>query len=133
MKDPNLYVQERLSYVFALFRRLGVARQVLRTLKQEKLKLPVRIWGGAGKGQLGWKEPRFGGLMRLLGNPAYAGECVARPRLRSPALLDMYSETHGNLPNMQTRPSWPRAHQAEPAISATNQRNVTIRSALWAA
>jgi len=101
MKDSNLHVQERLSYVFALFQRLGVARQVLRTLKEEKLKLPVRIWGGPGKGQREWKEPQFGALMRLLGNPAYAGAYVygqwgyegternpktgkARPRYRAP-------------------------------------------------
>src|SRR5215469_9882758 len=32
LKDPNRHVQDRLDYIFALFRRMGVARQVLVTL-----------------------------------------------------------------------------------------------------
>jgi DNA invertase Pin-like site-specific DNA recombinase len=76
VKDPNLQVQERLAYVFALFRQLGVARQVLLRLKEQKLKLPVRTWSGPGRGQLEWKVPSFGALMRLLRNPAYAGAYV---------------------------------------------------------
>ncbi len=76
LKDPDLQVQDRLAYVFALFRRLGVALQVLRSLKKEQLKLPVRVWGGPDRGQLLWKEPSYGILMRLLRNPAYAGVYV---------------------------------------------------------
>ena len=45
-------------------------------LKEEQLKLPVRIWGGPGRGQLLWKEPSYGIVMRLLRNPAYAGVYV---------------------------------------------------------
>ncbi len=76
VKDPNLHVQERLDYVFALFRQLRVARHVLLRLKEQKLKLPVRTWSGPGKGQLEWKVPSFGALMRVLRNPAYAGAYV---------------------------------------------------------
>jgi len=76
VKDPDGQIQTRLAYVFTLFRRLGVARQVLRTLRVEQLKLPVRIWGGPGRGQLLWKEASYGIVMRLLRNPAYAGAYV---------------------------------------------------------
>ena len=76
VKDPNLQVQERLSYVFALFRQLGVARRVVCALREAKLKLPVRIWGGPGKGLLDWKEPSLGAVMRVLRNPFYAGAYV---------------------------------------------------------
>ncbi len=73
VKDPNLQVQERLDYVFSLFRQLGVARRVLIRLKGENLTLPVRTWSGPGKGQLQWKVPSFGALMRLLGIPSQSG------------------------------------------------------------
>lgn len=76
VKDPDRQVQDRLAYVFTLFHRLGVARQVVRVLKEEQLKLPVREWGGPGRGQLRWKEPSYGIVMRLLRNPAYAGVYV---------------------------------------------------------
>lgn len=73
MKDPNLQVQERLSSIFALFRELGVARRVVQRLRAQQLKLPVGTGSGPGKGQLDWKAPDFGALMRVLHNPAYAG------------------------------------------------------------
>ncbi len=76
VKDPDRQVQERLAYVFTLFRRLGVARQVVGVLKAEQLKLPVRVWGGPDRGQLLWKAPSYGIVMRLLRNPAYAGVYV---------------------------------------------------------
>ena len=75
-KDPDQHVQERLSYIFHLFRVCGVARQVLCSLRQEQFQLPARIWGGPCNGQLDWKQPTFGALMRLLKNPAYAGAYV---------------------------------------------------------
>ena len=76
IKDPDRQVQDRLSYGFALFRRLQVARQVLVSLQREQLKLPVRIWGGPRHGQLQWKEPTYGMIVRLLRNPTYAGAYV---------------------------------------------------------
>jgi len=76
VKDPDRQVQERLAYVFALFRRLGVARQVVRVLSEEQLKLPVRVCGGPERGKLLWKAPSYGIVMRLLRNPAYAGVYV---------------------------------------------------------
>lgn len=76
VQDPDRQVRERLAYVFALFRQFGVARQVLLTLNREHLKLPVRIWGGPGHGQLTWQIPTYRAVVRLLHNPAYAGAYV---------------------------------------------------------
>ena len=89
VKDPDLQVQDRLTYMFDLFRRLGVARQVLVSLKTEQLKLPVRVWGGPCHGQLQWKEPTYSMVVRRLHNPAYAGayvygECEYDGARRSP-------------------------------------------------
>ncbi len=74
--DPDRQVHDRLAYVFTLFRRLHVARQVLVALKAEQLKLPVHCWGGPRHGQLTWKEPTYRMVVRLLRNPAYAGAYV---------------------------------------------------------
>ncbi len=76
VKDPDRHVQDRLEHVFALFRRHSVARRVVCELREQKLKLPARIWSGPRRGQLDWKQPTFGALMRILSNPAYAGAYV---------------------------------------------------------
>lgn len=76
VKDPNIQVQQRIDYVFRLFRRFGVGRQVVATLRQEKLKIPVCVRGGPQHGQLVWKDPTPGAIFRMLKNPAYAGAYV---------------------------------------------------------
>jgi len=74
--DPDTQVRERLAYVFATFRREGVARAVVRALHTEQLDLPVRVTAKEGYGTLLWKAPTLSGVMRLLSNPAYAGAYV---------------------------------------------------------
>ena len=76
LKHPDRQVQSRLNYIFRLFKRHKVARRVLCQLVAEKLKIPVKIWGGARHGQLKWKEPDFADVMRILHNPTYAGTYV---------------------------------------------------------
>jgi hypothetical protein len=73
VKHPDRQVQARLTYVFDLFAELRVARRVVARLRQEKLKIPAQAWGGPGHGEVHWKVPTFGAVMRLLHNPAYAG------------------------------------------------------------
>jgi DNA invertase Pin-like site-specific DNA recombinase len=73
VKDSNRQVQERIAYVFDLFARLQVARRVVVQLRQEKLLVPVKVWGGARHGEVHWKSPTFADVMRLLHNPIYAG------------------------------------------------------------
>jgi DNA invertase Pin-like site-specific DNA recombinase len=76
VQDPDRQVRARLDYVFELFARLRVARQVLMQLVEEKLKMPAKIWGGARHGQVIWKEPDLNTLIRILHNPTYAGAYV---------------------------------------------------------
>lgn len=75
-KTPDRQVQSRLTYVFRLFERLRVARQVLLQLRTEDLKLPAKVWGGPQHGRIVWKAPTLSALVRLLHNPAYAGVYV---------------------------------------------------------
>ena len=73
VKHPDRQVQARLRYVFELFAELRVARRVVARLRREKLQIPAQAWGGPGHGEVRWKVPTFGAIMRLLHNPAYAG------------------------------------------------------------
>lgn len=73
VKDFDRQVQERIAYVFDLFARLQVARRVVVQLRQEKLLVPVKVWGGARHGEVRWKSPTFADVIRLLHNPTYAG------------------------------------------------------------
>ncbi len=76
VKHPDRQIQYRLRYVFDLFAELRVARRVVIRLRREKLKIPAQGWGGPGHGEVRWKVPTFGAVMRLLHNPAYAGAYV---------------------------------------------------------
>jgi DNA invertase Pin-like site-specific DNA recombinase len=72
-KHPDRQVQARLRYVFELFAELRVARRVVARLRREELQIPAQAWGGPGHGEVRWKLPTFGAIMRILHNPAYAG------------------------------------------------------------
>jgi DNA invertase Pin-like site-specific DNA recombinase len=76
VKHPNRQVQYRIRYIFELFAELRVARRVVVRLRQQKLKIPAQDWGGPGHGEVRWKVPTFGAIMRMLHNPAYAGAYV---------------------------------------------------------
>jgi DNA invertase Pin-like site-specific DNA recombinase len=71
--DPDQQVRERLAYLFEAFRRLGVARQVMRELKRNGLDLPTRVVSKGTYGTLIWKRPTLSAVVRILENPAYAG------------------------------------------------------------
>jgi DNA invertase Pin-like site-specific DNA recombinase len=73
VKDSDRQVQARLRYMFALFAELRVARRVLVRLRQEKLSVPAKVWGGPRHGTIRWKVPALSDVMRLLHNPIYAG------------------------------------------------------------
>lgn len=76
IQDPDRQVQSRLNYVFRLFSQHKVALRVVRQLVQEKLKIPMKHWGGARHGELTWKEPDLSDVIRMLHNPTYAGAYV---------------------------------------------------------
>jgi DNA invertase Pin-like site-specific DNA recombinase len=74
--DPDTQVRERLAYLFAAFRRFGVARRVVRDLQQQGLTLPTRVAAKDGYGSLVWKAATLSTVVRTLSNPAYAGAYV---------------------------------------------------------
>jgi DNA invertase Pin-like site-specific DNA recombinase len=74
--DPDVQVRKRLEYVFAVFRRTGIARAVLRDLTDHHLDLPVRLSSKEGYGSLTWKSATLSAVIRILSNPAYAGAYV---------------------------------------------------------
>ena len=74
--DPDAQVRERLGYVFDSFRSLGVARGVVRDLRQKVLDLPTRVATREGYGSLVWKTASLSAVVRILRNPAYAGVYV---------------------------------------------------------
>jgi DNA invertase Pin-like site-specific DNA recombinase len=74
--DPDAQVRERLTCLFDSFRRHGIARSVVRDLKQQGLDLPTRMTAQDGYGSLIWKTPSLSAVVRILHNPAYAGVYV---------------------------------------------------------
>src|SRR5262245_17523335 len=71
--DPDTQVCERLHYIFETFRRVGVARRVVRELKRQGLEVPMRLTTKEGYGTLVWKAPTLGIIIRILSKPAYTG------------------------------------------------------------
>ena len=54
--DPDRQVQESFRHLFKTFRRTGSALAVVKALRQEGLKFPHRVWGGAHEGELVWSK-----------------------------------------------------------------------------
>jgi DNA invertase Pin-like site-specific DNA recombinase len=71
--DPDQSIRDRTRLVFAKFRELGTARQVMCYRVAHSLKLPRRQTTGPHAGLVLWKEPDTQMLLSLLKNPAYAG------------------------------------------------------------
>ena len=59
--------------VFALWRQLGSARQVVIELVADGQKLPRRT---VGQRRIRWAQPSYGTVHDLLTNPVYAGTFV---------------------------------------------------------
>jgi DNA invertase Pin-like site-specific DNA recombinase len=72
---PDRQVQEAIRGVFAQFRALGSARQVLLWYRQERIPLP-HLKSGASSTGVVWRLPGYNYFLRLLKNPAYAGTFV---------------------------------------------------------
>ena len=74
--DPDEQAQSVIRLVFDLFDRLRTVSGVLRYLVQNDIKMPVRLTGGPGKGELEWRRPSRPSLGNLFSNPIYAGVYV---------------------------------------------------------
>jgi DNA invertase Pin-like site-specific DNA recombinase len=108
--DPDQQVRERLAYVFEAFRRLGVARQVVRELKRSGLDLPTRVVSKGAYGTLVWKRPTLSAVVRILENPAYAGAyAYGRWEYQSEQRSPKTGKVRAYL---RPRPQWPVLIQA---------------------
>jgi DNA invertase Pin-like site-specific DNA recombinase len=131
-KDPDRQVQSRITYIFELFERLQVARQVLVHLRDADLKLPTKVWSGPQQGRIVWKAPTLSALVRLLHNPTYAGVYVY-----GQFAYDAFerSETTGKAkPRVRPIEEWPVCvHEAFPAYLSWEQfqSNQQVLRANW--
>ena len=70
--DPDLRVQEAVRLIFARFRELGSARQVLLSLRAEQVHFP-RPSDGKKLVAFEWTPIRYRSVISVLKNPFYAG------------------------------------------------------------
>ena len=73
--DPSLRVQEAVRVVFARFRQLSSARQVLLSLTAEQMHFP-RPSDGRSLVSFDWTPIRYRNIISILKNPFYAGAYV---------------------------------------------------------
>jgi DNA invertase Pin-like site-specific DNA recombinase len=85
--DPNLRVQESVRVVFARFRQLGSARQVLLSLTAEKMHFP-RPSDGKTLVSFDWTAVRYRNIISILKNPFYAGAYAYGKSEKRTALVD---------------------------------------------
>jgi excisionase family DNA binding protein len=70
--DPDLRLQEAIRLIFARFRELGSARQVLLSLRADQVHFP-RPSDGKTLVEFDWTPIRYRNVISLLKNPFYAG------------------------------------------------------------
>ncbi|MEW6748039.1 MAG: recombinase family protein, partial [Planctomycetota bacterium] len=83
----DLQVQQALHGLFAKFRELGSARQVVLWYCQEKIPLP-RLERGESGWELSWSLPTYASVIKVLHNPVYAGTYVHGRRCTKTRLVD---------------------------------------------
>lgn len=71
--DPDEQVQSVVRLIFDQFDREATLHSLLRYLVHHQIRIPVRVRGGANKGQLEWHAPNHATLQNLLRHPSYAG------------------------------------------------------------
>jgi len=85
--DPNLRVQEAVRLIFARFRELGSARQVLRQLAAEGVHFP-RPSDGKRMVSFEWRPVRYRNVISVLKNPFYAGAYAYGKSEKRTAIVD---------------------------------------------
>jgi len=73
---PDEQVQATIRLVFELSDRFRTIGKVMRYLVDHNIRMPVRLRGGAHKGELEWRSGNRASLHNLLANPTYAGVYV---------------------------------------------------------
>lgn len=71
--DPDRQVQQAIRLFFDTFERTGSAWGVVRTLVQQRVKLPITVRTGPVAGETAWVAPTLSRVLRMLRNPRYAG------------------------------------------------------------
>ncbi|MGH8153242.1 MAG: recombinase family protein [Rhodanobacteraceae bacterium] len=85
--DPDLRVQEAIRVIFARFRQLGSARQVLLSLAAEPMHFP-RPSDGKQMVNFEWTPIRYRNIIAVLKNPFYAGAYSYGKTAHRTALVD---------------------------------------------
>ncbi|MEJ0035324.1 MAG: recombinase family protein [Gammaproteobacteria bacterium] len=85
--DPNMRVQEAVRIVFARFRQLGSARQVLLSLTAEQMHFP-RPSDGKTLVSFDWTPIRYRNVISILKNPFHAGAYAYGKSEKRTALVD---------------------------------------------
>src|SRR3954469_13180268 len=76
--DPDEQARATVRLVFDLFGQRRTVNGVLAYLAAHDVRLPYRLRGGPGKGELVWRRPNRHTLGEMLTNPAYAGAYAYR-------------------------------------------------------
>ncbi len=71
--DPDEQARGVIRLVFDQFDRQGTVHGVLRYLRANDLRLPVRVAAGPDRGQLSWRPPCRETIRHILRHPLYAG------------------------------------------------------------
>jgi len=90
--DPNLRVQEAVRIVFARFRQLVSARQVLLSLTAEQMHFP-RPSDGRTLVNFDWTPIRYRNIISILKNPFYAGAYAYGKSEKRTTLVDGRART----------------------------------------
>lgn len=94
--DPDLRVQEAIRLVFARFRELGSARQVLLSLAAEGVCFP-RPSDGKRLISFDWTPVRYRNVISVLKNPFYAGAYVyGKSQLRTEIVEGRARKSYGH-------------------------------------
>jgi len=134
--DPDEQAQATIRLVFDLYDQHRTIGKVLRHLDANEIKLPIRVHGGARKGELEWHRASRPSLYCVLVNPIYAGtyaygvravdrrlQIPGRPKTgrRAPDLDNAHVVLHDHVPAYI---SWERyqENQAQLRSNAAKQR-----------
>ena len=90
--DPDLRVQEAVRVIFARFRELGSARQVLLSLAAERMHFP-RPSDGKKLVSFEWTPIRYRNVISILKNPFYAGAYAYGKSQKRTALIEGRART----------------------------------------
>ena len=99
--DPDLRVQEAVRQVFARFRELGSARQVLLALTEEEVCFP-RPSDGRSMVSFDWTPIRYRNVLSLLKNPFYAGTyCYGKGQVQTEIVDGHVRKSYGRRKPME--------------------------------